>query len=761
MSNLIPGTGDSANSTCRPMAQSTLCMDFAPAYVNFSNSWTMTTFDTVIKLWVDSPRHTSDFNLAYGCAWDGHNLRYSYSFGCAQQIFSASDNACMNSTIYNYATWPRLCKSTCRGYYNSLAAIFSNPLVCPGSNVDQSMLNARQKTLDSISQFCNQYGSERKSCMLQSSVEASFCGFATLQSLVNYCSNSNDRCCKQLNISVDKNTGPILGMAIALAAVVVLCGALVFYLLRRYNRRNPGYGPDKSVPPPNQMLFNGYPFSPSGVMPPSSMSNSANYSNSTGNEAIPNGHIPQQQVYCSRESILNPFYGASPVVQNLHREANNLMSPILAKSKKILHGNMASKAEDNGDGVYHRAYLESTDQGIRLRPLSRPISRNECTAMSTDESGGLSPEPGSALAQPHRVVFSYHPSAEPSRPSDEISLRKGDIVQIKEMWNDGWCVGVNQSSNEIGAWPLGCIESAAVNSKSASSSKLLGLQSTNSSILENSNSEFLTSSVNHMSRCNSVVTERANSLYHYKQRRNSRFKSSKSPASNTPKRFSSWLKHMALATNQKNEAATRSSSANGSSADSRYAGDNYERFLNNNSSRQTSAWEQSPAEGSKQFYQSHTPLIDGVHNSESYTKAQANVTGKIHEVPVVEQGVRSSLDNPFSSTRSRCSSRDTIEAAEVYSGDNIFRRRCNSETSVPNTVCSSMYRAAGSQVSAENSIDDPTNLSRNPLTLTVGELPELGSWDGPHAKESGDYAKDPSLFLKKSDSQQTLSEPQV
>ncbi|KAJ3140459.1 hypothetical protein HK101_003477, partial [Irineochytrium annulatum] len=47
--------------------------------------------------------------------------------------------------------------------------------------------------------------------------------------------------------------------------------------------------------------------------------------------------------------------------------------------------------------------------------------------------------------------------AYPAQLSDELGLRKGDVIVIEEMFDDGWAIGRNEADGRVGAVPLSCL----------------------------------------------------------------------------------------------------------------------------------------------------------------------------------------------------------------------------------------------------------------------------------------------------------------
>ncbi|KAJ3336928.1 hypothetical protein HDU93_001891 [Gonapodya sp. JEL0774] len=61
----------------------------------------------------------------------------------------------------------------------------------------------------------------------------------------------------------------------------------------------------------------------------------------------------------------------------------------------------------------------------------------------------------SALPKRHVAIHDYNPRLE-----DEVALTKGDVVYIREIFNDGWLRGANWTTGREGTFPAACIEPA-------------------------------------------------------------------------------------------------------------------------------------------------------------------------------------------------------------------------------------------------------------------------------------------------------------
>ncbi|KAJ3083566.1 Sorbin and SH3 domain-containing protein 2, partial [Physocladia obscura] len=90
-----------------------------------------------------------------------------------------------------------------------------------------------------------------------------------------------------------------------------------------------------------------------------------------------------------------------------------------------------------------------------------------------------SPAPAPSQAKANTVVYAFEPTH-----NDEISLRIGDQVVVKQKYDDGWALGVNLSSRLEGLFPLDCVQSAPAKTLPTPSQRMSSIYDT----LSNDNS---------------------------------------------------------------------------------------------------------------------------------------------------------------------------------------------------------------------------------------------------------------------------------
>ncbi|KAI9359960.1 hypothetical protein DFJ73DRAFT_957307 [Zopfochytrium polystomum] len=82
----------------------------------------------------------------------------------------------------------------------------------------------------------------------------------------------------------------------------------------------------------------------------------------------------------------------------------------------------------------------------------QPLQQQQQQQQQHRGGADATPAPG----QKHKVVKRHKAQLE-----DEVGLEVGDVVEIEEVFEDGWGTGTNVSTGEFGAFPLSCLGSTA------------------------------------------------------------------------------------------------------------------------------------------------------------------------------------------------------------------------------------------------------------------------------------------------------------
>ncbi|KXS17638.1 hypothetical protein M427DRAFT_133428 [Gonapodya prolifera JEL478] len=463
--SLVPNpsttTAPKPSYSCLPLHNSSSCGAFGPAAsVNVSAAWTVAMFDNDIAAWADSSLQTQSFNSAYGCSWDGTPLRYALSYGCAERIFS-SDLLC-NSGALNSTTSdiPPFCKSTCQDYLSSVRSLLSNTSVCAtGSSVGEGQLLARTRALQYVEDFCNSRASDQDGCVHATGGDNATCGFggSHLPLAGSFCSTSSDPCCSFVPAGVilaangsteagtrgtvsNLSTGAVIGIAIAVALALVAIVLGLVYMLYVRPRTLEKYGASRrqlerlrevntaamsSMPPP----VNGR----ARELAHRRSMRSSTVRASLAAPSLSNGDIP---------------FTATPPTINKQRSAS-VRSARSAKS---------GRSGRSGRSGNRRSRASSMPGSPTLSFAARSTGRR-----SMD----------SAAPKRHVAIHAYTPRLE-----DEVALQKGDVVYIREIFNDGWVRGANWTTGAEGTFPVACIEPAE-ESSSDEEEEIRGRQSWN------------------------------------------------------------------------------------------------------------------------------------------------------------------------------------------------------------------------------------------------------------------------------------------
>ncbi|KAJ1673585.1 hypothetical protein EV182_004946, partial [Spiromyces aspiralis] len=172
---------------------------------------------------------------------------------------------------------------------------------------------------------------------------------------------------------------------------------------------------------------------------------------------------------------------ALPYIFFLWRRHQRARSFYLSNISPLSSGPHNEKG-DSGDtslarraGVLGRSVKANSDSGIFGKPTFETLDGQANTKAAGNVPGASQGSPAKhqsqqqpqqqqheeedfvdiflrAVNRPREVVRAFF-----GRREDEISLQKGDVVQIQMVFDDGWVVGRNMRTGEEGSFPLMCI----------------------------------------------------------------------------------------------------------------------------------------------------------------------------------------------------------------------------------------------------------------------------------------------------------------
>ncbi|KAJ3209561.1 hypothetical protein HDU67_006122 [Dinochytrium kinnereticum] len=355
-----------------------------------------------------SPAFVKLFKESFACpGFTGNNLRFHMSVLC-NFFINVSQDSCRT---LNKAPYTPLCQSSCYNFINSVTTLFNTPAVCPAFPDQPSQMNRTAfQTPGNIPvrnnlyfAYCNTLRTnDTSACQPGLLSEVGNLGFAAPTDTLAYCSKTNptDPSCPAFvdtfSKAVVKLLEPPSNMPWILSAVAFGVMGLIYLTLLCFTgtKRWTKATTIAHQPAPEPDL--GY-----------------------------RGTIARGAANTIRRSqIMN--YGAT---------SGGAGGGGGAKRASIFSSMRASLARGVGGGG---------GSGEKMPPLPSFQRSGQFDPVSGDD--------GAALLVRMRAIESY-----PAQLSDELDLRKGDVVIIEEMFDDGWAMGRNEVTGQTGALPVSCL----------------------------------------------------------------------------------------------------------------------------------------------------------------------------------------------------------------------------------------------------------------------------------------------------------------
>ncbi|KAJ3119822.1 Sorbin and SH3 domain-containing protein 2, partial [Physocladia obscura] len=324
----------------------------------------------------------------------------------------------------------------------------NNPTICSTPTATQT--TKRAEYIDLFIALDNSVATSSSNCTVAVSMDsASYCGLSTAALGQTFCNNQYDPCCT-LNGLTQVKSAPVsnestttttststsaftqtqieigAGVVAALLAIVLVC--VCFTRQRRKNRELKEDEADLTSPP--------------SVRSGNTNNNYNNYNNNN---------------YKGNNYDSNDYEMNSTQVQTRFDYAPSL---------------------SNSQGQYPAAYPQQqyTDQGSvysvqqnNMQQIDRAGSRgSESYYKSIVPQGNFPPLPNSQLApqfqrqqqeKKYWVILNFR-----ALKHDEMELVVGDIITVKESYDDGWCLGSNPMTGASGFVPLDCLSEVPIGS---------------------------------------------------------------------------------------------------------------------------------------------------------------------------------------------------------------------------------------------------------------------------------------------------------
>ncbi|KAJ3417254.1 hypothetical protein HDV05_005710 [Chytridiales sp. JEL 0842] len=408
---------------------------FASAEANITD---VATFDAYLQSQQDqSTTFVNSMRQIYGCSgFKGNGLRYHMSTLC-NYFVSASLAVCPPPPT----PYTPLCQSSCMSYFDTMRTTFNDTTLCP-QPADPTILDARTSFFDPVQSPYFAYClttplGEPPVCQLGVTTDTKNLGFPVAADAVAYCTTTptgkNDTLCPAFVDgylkAVVKSLNPVSDMpwmlsGAAAAGMLFLFFAFSFWI--RFTRwraaTTVAYQPQESygtlkLKKTRKSFFGGS----------SNRDDEQQKQQQQGRPRYANQNIKGFTGTIAR----GPGQPSSPTARSGPKQRASIFSTVRASIQGYsnLEPPPLPKTPTNNNNNESRYTFDPS--AVPLTPVS----------------------PSSSGKVQMRVVESYTATMD-----DEVSLTKGDVVTVLETFDDGWCLGRNESLGGVeGVLPLACL----------------------------------------------------------------------------------------------------------------------------------------------------------------------------------------------------------------------------------------------------------------------------------------------------------------
>ncbi|KAJ3096116.1 Vinexin [Phlyctochytrium bullatum] len=418
-------TAGTGTSRCFSLAGSTQCPDYANySVVAEGNIVDVASFDAYMANQSDtSASFIQLFRTSFGCpGFNGQMIRYHRSMLCnfvsimlsrlqkaasnlmnPLQFIDVSQTTC--STL-NKAPYMPMCQNSCLQFINSVSDLFNTSSVCTAAPDASAARNrtvfltpGRNPTANNLFyEYCNSLTSNSTlTCNQGLTAEVGALGFVSADDTIAFCK-------KTMTATNDTNC-PVFLDTFSKAVV-------------------------KLLDPPNQ-----FPWIASGI--------------AMGVMGLI--YLMALCCTCSKR-----WTKATTIAHQPPAEPEPGFTGTIARgaSNTIRRSQIMNYGTADKPGSKRTSIFQSMRQSFRSNQGKMPPLPTFQT--SAGAAGGFDPRATatdeSSLLVRMRAVENY-----PAQLSDELDLRRGDIVIIEEMFDDGWAIGRNEQTGQSGALPLSCL----------------------------------------------------------------------------------------------------------------------------------------------------------------------------------------------------------------------------------------------------------------------------------------------------------------
>ncbi|KAJ3093618.1 hypothetical protein HK100_006526 [Physocladia obscura] len=459
-------------STCFSLAGSTACGELGAQLIEASGPiQNVSTVDAYVATLLD----TAYFASTYGCSgYTGHFVRYQQSLVC-NYLVAVSQTACAARST---APYQPLCAASCAANAASVNALFADAAVCPASSGTAASLQERTAFNATQLLTCQDAfaTNDPATCSAGLTAETQYVGFRYAADAVSYCASSSldtsdsALCSKFLaNSSLVTTTAatatsqllpipfaqltnaqkfglitpartlPYIASGIAWG-VMVLFGILwgIILKLQRWNNHVTVAFRPVATPQPTRVIFE-------------------NQEPLHGRATLRRKNQGDDRP--KRQSIFSSIFGGSVYADtDVNGDATDFSKNPQSRTALRYQRQRAKKGNQNTGA-------EGTSS-VRQSVYSIIFGKSSSNGYQNFEDDAITLEPPTAplpaappIGSPAKKLKMKAITAFTAIEYDELNVKIGDVLTIKETFSDGWCLAKQSATGQVGLVPLVCLDS--------------------------------------------------------------------------------------------------------------------------------------------------------------------------------------------------------------------------------------------------------------------------------------------------------------
>ncbi|KAJ3387244.1 Sorbin and SH3 domain-containing protein 2 [Entophlyctis sp. JEL0112] len=448
----------------------------------------------------------------YDCpGWDGTGLRYQTTAVCVQLVWAGIGNTDTASPCNPTGTTLPICKTSMQRFINAWSKVFSNTAYCPSGQNDLA------KTYSTDVAETENYLSTASGCIVAENTEVNNCGYNTLAEAQTFCASdiSGDTCCSSISFtkvttaaaaaatstvaaaaasaaataassstsSSSSSSGMSMQTIIYIAAgggaAVLIIAVTAIYCCCFRKKAKPASLDDMytSGVGGGDAMYMKNRGAPMGRSTPPKSSNT-NLMAQKDTYVSKFNYTPQmpdelQTLAGDRIFVKHKYDDGWALGSNLRtgKEGQFPLDLLEGFDNPFQQQQQFQNIPKNAAGFNRRASsLYGPPAGMgNMPPQSQPQQQQP---WNQPKGGPIVPLPGGPVNankgptgnSKSGNVRSVTMDFDPVQP-DEMELRIGDTIQVKEEYDDGWAFGTNLITLQSGLFPLDCLDSSNVGKK--------------------------------------------------------------------------------------------------------------------------------------------------------------------------------------------------------------------------------------------------------------------------------------------------------